>query len=218
MSTVSTGHCTEITVTLGHDRWCQPGRYGRCNWKYGLRVLTVPLANLVFPRVTYLFRTTGQVLGVSLSGTILQAVLVRKLQQRIRGPGAAKVGTAKLPVSFFLIDSADPRPSMRFGNPVPSCFEPRVLTAVTYISHSTAIIPTLDPALKQATMDSYADALRMVFICQAALNVIGLGACITIQENPLSYVLLTSCMALARRMCSLELRTNTSITRTWSPV
>lgn len=44
--------------------------------------------------VTYLFRTTGQVLGVSLSGTILQAVLQKKLHERIAGPGAAVVSPA----------------------------------------------------------------------------------------------------------------------------
>ena len=44
--------------------------------------------------VTYLFRTTGQVLGVSLSGTILQAVLQKKLQERITGAGAAEVSSA----------------------------------------------------------------------------------------------------------------------------
>lgn len=44
--------------------------------------------------VTYLFRTTGQVLGVSLSGTVLQAVLQKKLQERITGPGAAQVSFA----------------------------------------------------------------------------------------------------------------------------
>ena len=41
--------------------------------------------------VTYLFRTTGQVLGVSLSGAILQAVLLEKLRQRIHGPDAVEV-------------------------------------------------------------------------------------------------------------------------------
>ena len=40
--------------------------------------------------VTYLFRTTGQVLGVSLSGTVLQAVLLRKLRERIHGPAASE--------------------------------------------------------------------------------------------------------------------------------
>ncbi|KAI0939480.1 hypothetical protein AcV5_000887 [Taiwanofungus camphoratus] len=42
--------------------------------------------------ITYLFRTTGQVLGVSLSGALLQAVLTRKLRERITIPGAAEVG------------------------------------------------------------------------------------------------------------------------------
>lgn len=45
---------------------------------------------IVFP-VTYIFRTTGQVLGVSLSGTLLQGVLLSKLQQRIHGPNAEEV-------------------------------------------------------------------------------------------------------------------------------
>lgn len=41
--------------------------------------------------ITYLFRTTGQVLGVSLSGAVLQAVLLHRLRQRIRGPDAEEV-------------------------------------------------------------------------------------------------------------------------------
>lgn len=43
------------------------------------------------PSVTYLFRTTGQVLGVSISGAIFQAVLLQKLRLRIQGPGSAEV-------------------------------------------------------------------------------------------------------------------------------
>jgi hypothetical protein len=42
--------------------------------------------------VTYLFRTTGQVLGVSLSGAILQAVLLQQLRIRIQDPNSAQVG------------------------------------------------------------------------------------------------------------------------------
>ncbi len=41
--------------------------------------------------VTYLFRTTGQVIGVSLSGALLQSVLTAKLRERIEGPDAASV-------------------------------------------------------------------------------------------------------------------------------
>lgn len=43
------------------------------------------------PADTYLFRTTGQVLGVSLSGALLQAVLTSKLRERITGPDAYQV-------------------------------------------------------------------------------------------------------------------------------
>ncbi|KAF7981627.1 hypothetical protein HWV62_32712 [Athelia sp. TMB] len=97
--------------------------------------------------VTYLFRTTGQVLGVSLSGTILQAVLQKKLQERITGAGAAEI--------------------------------------IDMIRHSTEVVRTLEPHLKQAAVDSYADALRVVFICQTACNVLGFLASLPIQENPL---------------------------------
>lgn len=51
--------------------------------------------------------------------------------------------------------------------------------------HSTSVIPTLDPPLRQAAVDSYADALRVVFICQVAINVITLLLTMPIQENPL---------------------------------
>ena len=43
------------------------------------------------PSVTYLFRTTGQVIGVSLSGALLQTVLTSKLRERIHGPDAISV-------------------------------------------------------------------------------------------------------------------------------
>ena len=42
--------------------------------------------------------------------------------------------------------------------------------------------------LQRAAVNSYADALRVVFICQAALNVICFLCCIPIQENTLPYV------------------------------
>ncbi|ETW84316.1 major facilitator superfamily [Heterobasidion irregulare TC 32-1] len=97
--------------------------------------------------ITYLFRTTGQVLGVSLSGAVLQAVLLQKLRERIQGPGAAEI--------------------------------------ISSIRHSTDIIETLEPELKRAAISSYADALRVVFICQVACNVIAFLWCLPIQENPL---------------------------------
>lgn len=54
--------------------------------------------------------------------------------------------------------------------------------------HSTEVIPTLDPFNRQAAIDSYADALRVVFICQSAISVVMLVCCVPIQENPLPYV------------------------------
>jgi len=41
--------------------------------------------------ITYLFRTTGQVLGVSLSGALLQAILTRQLRKRITGPDSFEI-------------------------------------------------------------------------------------------------------------------------------
>jgi len=98
--------------------------------------------------ITYLFRTTGQVLGVSLSGALLQAVLNVKLQQRIHGVDAEKT--------------------------------------IYMIRHNVQAIPDLPPPLRRAAVDSYADALRVVFICQVAINILAFIACIPIQENPLS--------------------------------
>ena len=50
-------------------------------------------------------------------------------------------------------------------------------------SHTAQIIPTLEPHLRKAAVDAYADALRVVFICQAAINVLGFLACLPIQEG-----------------------------------
>ncbi|KAL1946941.1 hypothetical protein VTO73DRAFT_15045 [Trametes versicolor] len=97
--------------------------------------------------ITYLFRTTGQVIGVSLSGALLQAILTTKLRERIHGPNAIEI--------------------------------------IDQIRHSTTIIPQLSPELRKAAVDSYADALRVVFICQAVLNFMCFLCCLPIQENPL---------------------------------
>ncbi|KAF9469059.1 vacuolar amino acid permease [Collybia nuda] len=100
--------------------------------------------------ITYLFRTTGQVLGVSLSGAILQGVLLQKLRERIQGPGSSEASEDRW-----------------------------------YSIRTTSVIPTLEPFLQRAAMDSYADALRAVFIWQVAINFLGFLACLPIQENVL---------------------------------
>ncbi|KAF7352928.1 Multidrug resistance protein fnx1 [Mycena venus] len=97
--------------------------------------------------ITYLFRTTGQVLGVSLSGAILQAVLLQKLRMRIQDPRSAEI--------------------------------------IYEIRHSAESIRDLDPQWKKAAVDSYADALRAVFIFQAAMAFLAFLTCLPIEENPL---------------------------------
>ena len=49
-------------------------------------------------------------------------------------------------------------------------------------------IPTLKPPLRQAAVDSYAVALRVVFLFQVAINLLVFIACLPIQENALPYV------------------------------
>jgi hypothetical protein len=41
--------------------------------------------------ISYLFRTTGQVIGVSLSGALTQAIVLRQLRARITGPDSADI-------------------------------------------------------------------------------------------------------------------------------
>lgn len=81
----------------GNDRWGFQRGYGHRHRKLSRpsRPHTAAHPSLVLS-VTYLFRTTGQVLGVSLSGAVLQAVLLQQLRKRIQGPGATEVCKAKL--------------------------------------------------------------------------------------------------------------------------
>lgn len=65
--------------------------------------------------VTYLFRTTGQVLGVSLSGAILQGVLLQKLRERIRVPNSAEVGFLSIKSHLHLNSLPAERSFMKFG-------------------------------------------------------------------------------------------------------
>jgi hypothetical protein len=57
-----------------------------------------------------------------------------------------------------------------------------------YSSHSTDVIHTLNPQLKKAAVNSYADALRVIFIFQTVCNVIGFFTCLPIQEHALPLV------------------------------
>ncbi|THV03269.1 vacuolar amino acid permease [Dendrothele bispora CBS 962.96] len=118
--------------------------------------------------ITYLFRTTGQVLGVALSGAILQAILLQKLRSRIQGPAEVTHRNDSVIISFLYRTNANSSP--------------------LFLSHSTEIIPTLNPEQRAAAINSYADALRVVFISQAVWNFLSLLWSLLIQENVLPYV------------------------------
>ena len=76
----------------GHDCQCSERRSRRRYWKCVDHFINLPLSSAhTSHTVTYLFRTTGQVLGVSLSGTVLQAVLLRTLRSKITGPNSEEV-------------------------------------------------------------------------------------------------------------------------------
>ena len=52
-------------------------------------------------------------------------------------------------------------------------------------------------------MDSYADALHVVFVCQAAINFICFLCCLPIQENPLPCVSFLSRLLFASPLAPL---------------
>ena len=122
------------------------------------------------PLVTYLFRTTGQVIGVSIGGAVLQSVLLRSLREKITGPGAEEIIEA-----------------VRYDYPNTSLNEAN--TDIHKKRHSTSVISTLDPETQKYATAAYSKALHVVFICQAAINFCAFLSCLPIQENPLPSVL-----------------------------
>lgn len=80
---------------------------------------------------------------------------------------------------------------------------------VHIIRHSISSIPDLAPSLQKAAIESYATALRVVFISQIAINVLVFIACIPIEEHSLPCVFLghpNSCIATDVLSCFLEER------------
>lgn len=96
--------------------------------------------------VSYLFRTTGQVLGVSLSGALTQAILAKELGARITGEGAEEVCSLSA-VGKQAYVRADSR-----------------VQIITSIRQSSTSIRHLSPELQDAATISYQKALHAVFI------------------------------------------------------
>jgi len=95
--------------------------------------------------------------------------------------------------TFFPILKTD-----TFG-PDKTCFAFQIIYSIRYVlpfirgqftkdskkkRHSAQIIPSLEPHIRHAAIESYADALRVVFICQAAIGLLGILPCLVIDESP----------------------------------
>jgi hypothetical protein len=101
-------------------------------------------------QVSYLFRTTGEVLGVSLSAALTQTLLVRELRMRIVSDGADEVCR----LMFFSFQCVGP-----------SHFNP-ALQIIAKILASTEYIHTLPTMLQEKAAASWMCALHTVFQCQ----------------------------------------------------
>lgn len=78
---------------------------------------------------------------------------------------------------------------------------------VHIIRHSISSIPDLAPSHRKAAIESYATALRVVFISHIAINILVFIACIPIEEHSLPCVFLehpSSCTATDAVCCLLE--------------
>lgn len=71
---------------------------------------------------------------------------------------------------------------------LPIRLTPRPPKVIELVKHNVAIIPELPTHLKAAVIDSYADAVRVVFVFQIVCNGLVFVCCLMIQEKPLPWV------------------------------
>ena len=106
----------------------------------------------------YLFRSLGQVVGVSLSSALFQRLLTAELHTNIT--------PALLP---------DPTEGVA-----------GVVRLIAAIRHDASLVPSLEPVmLRQAAQTSYMHALKVVYSGVTVLNVIYLLICLVVEDNPL---------------------------------
>ncbi|TYJ52479.1 hypothetical protein B9479_006912 [Cryptococcus floricola] len=117
--------------------------------------------------LSYVFRTIGQVLGVSLSGALTQAVIERELELRIQGPDAEKAS----PIVFLEYQSL------------------QTVKIIAAIRESSQSIRYLDEPLKTIAILSYQKALRAVFICVVVLGFITFLSGLGIREIDMHQIL-----------------------------
>ncbi|SCZ88228.1 BZ3500_MvSof-1268-A1-R1_Chr2-1g04272 [Microbotryum saponariae] len=120
--------------------------------------------------ITYLARYIGQVVGVAISSSLLQAVLNVTLHRRITGPDAEKVRP----------NIQSPRLSRKLSFLAP--FDSQYIDQIRHVSTS---IPSLPPSIQPLARSSYLDALRAVFILNAIVAGISFLSCLPLKEFPL---------------------------------
>ncbi|CBQ72205.1 related to multidrug resistance protein [Sporisorium reilianum SRZ2] len=107
----------------------------------------------------YLFRSLGQVVGVSLSTALFQMLLQSQMHRNI---------TPEL-------------------LPHPEDGWPGVEQLISALRHDASLVPTLHPpALRHAAQLSYMHAIKWVFVLVTVLNVLYLGVCWPVEEYELS--------------------------------
>jgi hypothetical protein len=64
----------------------------------------------------------------------------------------------------------------------------RVVSDESSKSHNAALVKELGEAQREAAVNGFAQALKVVFICQVALAMVAALCALPIEERPLSYV------------------------------
>lgn len=114
-------------------------------------------------------------------------MLLQRLRARIRGLGSEEVRSFQSLRQTHLV-LTKPALLFRLFIQYGMCYRSSVVnsqkTQKKKKRHSAQIIPSLEPHIRHAAIESYADALRVVFICQAAIGLLGILPCLVIDESP----------------------------------
>ncbi|KIJ12570.1 hypothetical protein PAXINDRAFT_82767 [Paxillus involutus ATCC 200175] len=111
-----------------------------------------------------LFRGMGQVSGVAISSALFQSKLASELRKRIQTPDAEEASSH----SFCR-----------------ACRLTLCIQMISKIRHSSTLVSELPPELQRAARDSYAEALRAVFILAACSTFLAYIARLPVPEKSL---------------------------------
>lgn len=116
----------------------------------------------------YLFRSLGQIIGVSTSGALLQSLLTTQLKDRLGGSDSEVSRRYNGYLSCRMSDLC-----VEFSVLLFLC-----LQYIPLIRHDAGIIGSLPHHVKEAAVESYAYSLRRVFWSAFLLNILCVGMCV----------------------------------------